>query len=110
MNKKKNLIKESIGNIFADLGLRDADELQAKSSLVHKIATIIKRRKLTQIQAAKILGIDQPKISNLLQGRLDGFSTERIFRFLICLNQDIEIIIKPKLHSRKNAKIIVLAA
>ena len=109
-NKSKSDVHETIGNVFAHLGLKDAVELHAKSGLVFRIAEILKKRNLTQMQAAAILDIDQPKISNLLKGRLDGFSTERLFRFLNALDQDIEIVVKPKSRSAKCAEVRVLAA
>jgi predicted XRE-type DNA-binding protein len=111
MSKKKGIkIHETKGNIFADLGLNDADELHAKSGLVFRISEIIKKRKLTQAKAASILGIDQPKVSLLLRGQLDGFSTDRLFRFLNALDCDIEIVVKPKARSAKYAEVRVLAA
>jgi predicted XRE-type DNA-binding protein len=111
MSKKRKIrVHESTGNVFADLSLADADDLFAKSGLVHRIAYIIEKRKLTQVQAAALLDIDQPKISNLLRGRLEGFSTERLFRFLNALDQDVEIIIKQKARSSKHAEVRVLAA
>jgi len=84
------------GNVFRDLGLADADVLQAKADLVFKISAIIEERKLIQVEAARILGVTQPKISALLRGRLDGFSLERIVRFLAALDQKVEIKVRPK--------------
>lgn len=88
-------IEESSGNVFADLGLKDPEELLAKAELVHRIGELIAQRKLTQVRAAKLLGIDQPKVSALRRGQLDGFSTERLFRFLNALGQDVEVVIRP---------------
>ena len=79
------------GNVFRDLGLPDADVLQAKADLAHQIAAIIESRGLTQNQAAHILGVSQPKISELLRGRLEGFSMDRIMRFLTALDQHVTI-------------------
>ncbi|MGD9644889.1 MAG: helix-turn-helix domain-containing protein [Pirellulales bacterium] len=79
------------GNVFADLNLADADELLTKSELAVRIFRIIKRRRLTQAAAGKALGISQPKVSALLNGRLDGFSTDRLFRFLTKLGCDVQI-------------------
>ncbi len=97
--KKKGVgtvpIEESSGNVFADLGLKNPEELLAKAELVQRIADIIAERKLTQVRAAKLLGIDQPKVSALLRGKLDGFSTDRLFRFLNALGKDVEIVIRP---------------
>src|SRR6516162_10881906 len=88
-------VEESSGNVFADLGLKNPEELLAKAELVQRIADIIFERKLTQARAAKILGVDQPKVSALLRGKLDGFSTDRLFRFLNALGRDVEITIRP---------------
>lgn len=80
--KKKIAYEDSSGNVFADLGIENPEEALAKSELVRLIAKIIKKKKLTQKQAAKILGIDQPKISALIRGRLRSFSLEFLIRFL----------------------------
>jgi predicted XRE-type DNA-binding protein len=95
------VIEESSGNVFADLGLRNPEELLAKAELVQRICDIIADRKLTQIKAAKVLGIDQPKVSALMRGKLDGFSTDRLFRFLNALGNDVEIIIRPARRGRE---------
>jgi predicted XRE-type DNA-binding protein len=94
-------IERSSGNVFADLGLKNPEELLAKAELVQRIADIIAERKLTQVRAAKILGIDQPKVSALLRGKLDGFSTDRLFRLLNALGRDVEIAIRPAKHSQR---------
>jgi predicted XRE-type DNA-binding protein len=97
------------GNIFTDLGFADAEERMATTSLALQINVIIKRKKLTQKQAAELLGIDQPKISALSTGKLSGFSLERLFRFLTILGQDIIINVTPKARSNKIAHVIVAA-
>jgi len=107
---KKPVTHITTKNVFADLGLPDADELQAKSALVHQITSIIDSRKLTQVEAANLLGIDQPKISNLVRGRLEGFSTERLFRFLLTLGYDIDITVKQRPSKTKHSEIRVHAA
>jgi predicted XRE-type DNA-binding protein len=100
--KRKNevlvSIEESSGNVFADLGLKDPEELLTKAELAHRIGAIIRERKLTQERAAKLLGIDQPKVSALMRGKLDGFSTDRLFRFLNALGSDVEIVVHPAQH------------
>jgi predicted XRE-type DNA-binding protein len=88
-------VEASSGNVFADMGLKNPKELLAKAELVQRICDIIAQRKLTQARAAKLLGIDQPKVSALLRGRLDGFSTDRLFRFLNALGSDVEIVVRP---------------
>ena len=84
----------SSGNVFADLNLPNADDLLAKAELAAKIITEISRLRLTQNQAAALLGIDQPKVSALKRGKLSGFSIERLLRFLLMLGRDVEITVK----------------
>jgi predicted XRE-type DNA-binding protein len=84
-------VTESTGNVFADLGLKDADTLMAKSVLAIHIKRAIQARRLTQAQAAGILGLDQPKVSAITSGRLEGFSTARLMRFLNELGCDVKI-------------------
>jgi predicted XRE-type DNA-binding protein len=107
----KNIpVRKSSGNVFADLGLPDAEAALAKARLAQSIAGVIAKKHLTQVQAASVLGIDQPKVSALLRGQLTGFSTDRLFRFLTLLDQDVQIVIKSKPRSRKYGKVSVLAA
>jgi predicted XRE-type DNA-binding protein len=87
---------ESTGNIFADLGVTNPEEARAKADLVHRIVDIIRARKLTQAQAGKLLGVDQPKVSALMRGRLTDFSIERLLRFLLLLGQDVHIAISAR--------------
>jgi predicted XRE-type DNA-binding protein len=100
---------ESSGNVFADLGMDDADEMLAKAQLAYEIAKIIERNEWNQAEAAHILEIDQPKVSMLLRGRLSGFSTERLFRFLNALGQNVEIVVFPKPASQDRAGIAVVS-
>ncbi len=93
-------VTKGSGNVFRDLGLSDADILQAKADLVHQISVLIERRGLTQTQAADVLGVTQPKISALLHGRLEGFSMDRLVRFLNALDQDVRISVCPKSKAR----------
>lgn len=86
----------SSGNVFEDLGLSAATELQAKADLAYEISRTIEDRGLTQAEAAEILGVDQPKVSALVRGRLTGFSMERLYRFLIALGKEIEIVVRPR--------------
>jgi predicted XRE-type DNA-binding protein len=89
------IIEESSGNIFADLGFPDAEERLVKVQLVYEIDRIVKSRRLTQVQTAELLGIEQPDVSNLLRGRVRGYSVDRLLRFLAALSQDVQITIKP---------------
>ena len=109
MSKRIETIRSS-GNVFKDIGVAAPQETLAKAKLAHQISEIIKHRHLTQKQAAEILGIDQPKISALTRGRLSGFSTERLFKFLNALGRDVEIVIKRKPRSRREARVHVIAA
>lgn len=100
---------KSSGNVFADLGLPDAEERLAKAELARQIEHIIKKKRLTQERAAKILGISQPKVSALLHGKLAGFSMDRLLKFLMALDQDIEIRIKSKpSRVRRKARTMIL--
>jgi len=91
------------GNVFADLGLPNAEELQAKAVLANQIASIVTHRHLTQVEAARILSTGQPKVSELLAGRLDGFSIERLIRYLNALDRDVQIVVSPKPRTRAQA-------
>ncbi|MGQ0672320.1 MAG: XRE family transcriptional regulator [Hyphomicrobium sp.] len=91
----------SSGNVFQDLGFDDADDRLAKSKLAFEIARIIKARRLTQAAAAAKLGIDQPKVSRLLAGKLRGLSTEQLMRFLNALGQDVDIVIRDRPKARR---------
>ncbi len=103
----KKKIELSSGNVFADLNLPNPEEILAKAELVRQIHGIIKKKKLTQKQAAIVLGIDQPKISALISGRLAGFSLERIMRFLNELGHDVTINVKMKALVHKKGSIAV---
>jgi predicted XRE-type DNA-binding protein len=82
------------GNVFADLELPNPDERLAKAQLASLIDDVIRERKLTQRQAAGLLGIDQPKISRLRNGQLTGFSTQRLLDFLTALGRDVHIVVE----------------
>src|SRR6185369_16567049 len=98
--KMKPKIKDSSGNIFADLKIPKPEEALAKAAIVTKIYRIVKRKKLTQVQVARVLGIAQSKVSLLLRGYLANFSMERLFRFLNDLGQDVYITIRPSSNPR----------
>jgi predicted XRE-type DNA-binding protein len=100
----KTTITKSSGNVFKDLGYADviAEEMLAKANLASKINEIIRGRKLTQKKAAKILNISQPNVSLLCRGILKDFSIERLIRFLIKLNHDVEIAIRKKVCKKSN--------
>lgn len=91
--KRKTDYTASSGNVFKDLAVSSPEEALAKAKLAAKIAEIIASRRLTQAAAAVILGVDQPKVSALLRGRLSGFSTDRLMKFLTSLGRDVAIVI-----------------
>ena len=97
-------------NVFADLGYPDAAERQAKLRLAYALNQVLEQRKLSQAEAAKVLGLTQPKISALRNYKLAGFSVERLMNLLTALDQDIEIVIRRKPRSRRAARISVVAA
>jgi predicted XRE-type DNA-binding protein len=97
----------SSGNVFAERDLPRADDLLVRAELTAKIIAEIQRRRLTQAQAAAVLAIDQPKISALKQGKLAGFSIERLMRFLLLLGRDVEISVRKKPKSRPAARLRV---
>jgi predicted XRE-type DNA-binding protein len=105
----KGKVIRSSGNVFADMGLPDAVELDTKTRLGAAISLIVERKRLTQVEVASALGVNQPKVSALLHFKLEGFSVERLMNFLVALGQDVEIVIKDKPRSRA-ARIAVKAA
>ena len=109
MKTKVRMIRGT-GNVFADLGLPRHEERLAKASLALEIERAIRKRGLSQAAAAQALGIDQPKISALRNGQLNGFSVERLIRFLNSLDRDVEIVIKAKPRSRRRGQLRVKAA
>jgi len=90
----KHKIEKGSGNVYEDLGFPDASMELAKAELARQIVEILSERNLKQVEAAEILGIDQPKVSALVRGRLEGFSLERLFRFLNLLGCFVEIAMK----------------
>ena len=109
MSKRRIEHERSSGNVFADLGLPEAEDRLAKAELAREIGAILGRRKLTQMRASRVLGVDQPKISALLRGQLSGFSLERLIRFLNLLGRDVRIVVRPKSSRRERATLRVAA-
>jgi predicted XRE-type DNA-binding protein len=101
-------VQASSGNVFADLELENSEELLVKAELARRISGIIAAQNMTQTEAAKILGIDQPKVSALVNGKLSGFSTTRLFRFLNALGRDVEILVKPKSCTEAQIRVVAL--
>lgn len=98
------------GNVFADFGFADADERMIKARLAFQISEIIRRRRLTQTRAAELLAVNQPKVSALMNAKLEGFSIERLMGFLTSLDRDVEIVIRKKPKSQHTGRILVSAA
>jgi len=86
--------QESTGNIFADLGVEDAEKMEVKARLAFKISEIIKHRHLTQTQAAEVLGMPQPKLSGMLRGQFRGISETKMLECLNRLGRDVQIVVK----------------
>jgi len=109
--KQHTPIHAGSGNVFSDLGLPDSDDLPIQAELTRLIYLRIKELALTQVQAAEKLGLKQPDVSKLMNGRHSGFSAERLFRFLNALDEDIQIVIKTKPpRARRGGTLTVIAA
>ena len=106
---KRERVEASSGNVFADLGLPDAAELDTKVRLTVEINRLLALRRLSQVNAARLLDISQPKVSALKNYKLDGFSVERLMSFLLALGQDVEIRITPRRTARVPGRIVVHA-
>jgi predicted XRE-type DNA-binding protein len=100
-------VSPSTGNVFADLGVTNAQEKQTKVRLAVAINQIIQGRKLSQTAAARRLKVNQPKVSALSNYQLDGFSVERLMNFVTALDRDVDIVIRRKPKSRKIGRIAV---
>ena len=101
-------VTPSSGNVFADIGVPEPEEELAKAQLAGRIREIVRRSRMTQVAAAEVMGIDQPKVSALLSGRLGNFSSERLMRLLTRLGQDVEIVVKSKPRRRQRGRIRVV--
>jgi predicted XRE-type DNA-binding protein len=111
MDKKRDAeipVTASSGNVFADLGLPEPEEELTKAQLARHIRQAIKRRRLTQVAAAALMGVDQPKVSALLNGRLANFSSDRLMRLLTALGQDVDITVRTKPRNRAHGRIRVI--
>ncbi len=102
--------EESSGNVFADIGLPNADEHLVKAQLVYKSSSLMKDRRLKQVAAAKLFGVKQPDVSKMLRGEFRQFSVERLLRFLVALGQDVEIVVKPHKDAHKAPQLRVTNA
>jgi predicted XRE-type DNA-binding protein len=105
MTKRKIEIHEGRGNLFADLGLPNSEARMLKANIVAELSRLIKDRGLTQVKAAKLVGISQPDLSHLLRGDFDDYSAERLVKMLTAFEQDIEIVMKPHRRAGKPGRI-----
>ena len=103
-------ITRGTGNVFAELGFPDAVERQARLRLAYALNQVLDGRKLSQADAARVLGVTQPKVSALRHYKLAGFSVERLMNLLTALDQDVDIVIRRKPRSRRAARVSVVAA
>jgi predicted XRE-type DNA-binding protein len=97
-DEPKPLLEQSGGNVYADLGMADAQEMLVKAKLASKIGDIVKLQNLTQQQAAELLAMPQPKVSLLLRGQFRGISEAKMLECLARLGRDIDIVVKPARH------------
>lgn len=114
MKRQRNIgdvgVQEGSGNVYADLGYSDSEDMAVKAQLVTKIADIIRERGLTQEEAAKVLRLTQPKISKLLKGQFRGISERRLLRCLTKLGRNVEIVVKPAPRRRPGRLTLLFAA
>jgi predicted XRE-type DNA-binding protein len=103
-------VEAGSGNVYTDLGYPDSNTMLVKAQLAAKIADIVRRRALTQAQAAEILGLTQPKVSALLKGRFRGISEHRLLECLTRLGRDVRIVIKPAPRNRSNGRLTLSVA
>jgi len=107
---RREKVEPSSGNIFADLGLQDAEERLLKAKLGTKIAQLIEKKGWTQAQTAERTALDQPKVSRLLRGQLSGFSADRLFAVLNRLGHSVEVRISAKERAPEKSHTRVMIA
>jgi predicted XRE-type DNA-binding protein len=103
-------IEKSSGNVYADLGVADADEMIVKAKLASKIGEIIKSKKWSQQQAAEVLGITQPKLSKLLRGQFRGISEAKLLDCLARLGRNVQIVVGPARRTSSAGRVAVVFA
>ncbi len=109
---KKIPFETSSGNVFSDIGFtpEEASELTAKATLIIAIKDVIAQRQLTQEEAARLCGADQPTLSKIFRGRMESVTIDRLAHWLNALGQDVEIAVKPAPGSRRLGHVRVVAA
>lgn len=103
-------IETGSANVYEDLGLADAAEMQIKAQLATKIGEIIKHRHLTQTEAAEILRMPQPKVSGMLRGQFRGVSEAKMLECLNRLGRDVEIVVRKPSRARSTGRLSVTFA
>ena len=99
---RKAKVEEGSGNIFADLGLPDADTHFLKAQIVSEVYRLTNERNLTQAEAGKLMGISQPEVSRMFKGHFREYSVERLMGLLTSFDRDVEIVAKP--HKGKSGE------
>jgi predicted XRE-type DNA-binding protein len=108
MARKAKAVETGSGNVFKDLGFADADERKLKVQLAVRLNELIKEKAYTQVQLAQVFGVAQPHVSELVNYRLNRFSSERLLHFMTLLDRDVEIVIRPKAARRRKGTLSVL--
>ena len=103
-------IHEGSGNVYADLGYSNAEEMLVKAKLIRKISELVRSKGLTQVETAKILGLTQPKVSAVLRGQFRGISERKLIDCLTSLGKDVEIVVKDTPRRRAGGKLTVVFA
>ena len=106
MKKRRPKVEVGSDNIFADLGLPDADDMLLKSTIVIELRRLIKHRRLTQTAAAELIGVSQADLSKILSGQFRGYSEAKLMRMLTAFDQDVEITTRPHRRTGKTGRII----
>jgi predicted XRE-type DNA-binding protein len=106
--KPEPIFEESSGNVFADLGLEDADELFARGKIGIQVIRILKQRNLKQREIGQILGIPQPEVSHLMNGEFQRFSEGKLLLFLKRLDTEITLHLRPRGVSDRSAETVIL--
>lgn len=108
--QQESSLSDSTGNVYADAGYRNPEEMLLKSRIAMQIYYAVRDKELTQQEAADILGTDHAKVSRILSGKLRGFTVDRLLRYLVALGVDVEIKLKNKPKSRKKAALKVVVS
>ena len=103
--KRKIKVEAGSGNIFADLGLPDAETHFLKAQIVAEIYRLTNQRKLTQVDAGELMGISQPEVSRMFKGNFREYSVDRLMAFLTVFDRDVEIVVRPRKKSGKAGRI-----